>query len=245
LLRLITYLAPSIPAEFFRVVAAHVAETCGVQTNVEFEERISGPLGGDVDPFAEATVDVGFVCAPSYRWMRAKDPAAVQLLPAPVPLDPRANGRPIYFADVVVRADSRFAEFEELRGARWAYNDQNSRSGWFSMVERVKDPEAFFGSLVQSGSHLQSLHLVLAGAVDAAAIDSNALFLQRREHPELASALRTLETWGPYSIQPVIVRGGVDRELKSRIAKALLAMTPETLAPFGFRGFATVDDSAY
>jgi phosphonate transport system substrate-binding protein len=245
LLRLITYLAPSIPAEFFRVVAAHVEAACGVATSVEFEERISGPLGGDRDPFAESTVDLGFVCAPSYRWMRAKDPKSVELLPAPVPLDARANGRAVYFADVVVRADSPFIAFDDLRGARWAYNDQNSRSGWFSMVERVGDPESFFGALQQSGSHLRSLELVLNGDVDAAAIDSNALFLQRRARPEVANALRIVETWGPYPIQPVIIRGGVARELKDRIASALLSMSPESLEPFGFRGFTNVDDATY
>jgi phosphonate transport system substrate-binding protein len=245
LLRLISYLAPSIPADFFRAVASHIEATCGVATDLAFEERISGPLTGDHDPFADATVDVGFICAPSYRWMRAKDAAAVELLPAPVPLDVRANGRPIYFADVVVRADAGFITFDDLRGSRWAYNDQNSRSGWFSMVERVKNPEEFFGSLTQSGSHLRSLELVLAGDIDASAIDSNALALQRIARPELDDALRVVETWGPYAIQPVIVRGGIDRELKARIAAALLAMTPESLAPFGFRGFAPVDDSAY
>ena len=98
MLRLITYLAPSIPADFFRVVAAHIEAACGEPTDVEFEERISGPLGDDRDPFAESTVDLGFICAPSYRWMRAKDPQSVELLPAPVPLDARANGRAVYFA---------------------------------------------------------------------------------------------------------------------------------------------------
>ena len=245
MLRLITYLAPSIPADFFRTVASHIEATCGVATDLAFEERISGPLTGDHDPFADATVDVGFICAPSYRWMRAKDAAAVELLPAPVPMDSRANGRPIYFADVVVRADSRFVTFDDLRGSRWAYNDQNSRSGWFSMVERVRDPEEFFGSLTQSGSHLRSLELVLAGDVDASAIDSNALALRRRAQPELGDALRVVETWGPYPIQPVIICGAVDRELKARIAEALLVMTPQSLEPFGFRGFAPIDDSAY
>jgi len=245
LLRVISYLAPSIPAEFFRIVAAHIAAECGESIALQFEERISGPLGDDRDPFAEADVDLGFICAPSYRWMRAKDPESVELLPAPVPLDARANGRAVYFADVVVRADSPFVTFDDLRGARWTYNDRNSRSGWFSMVERVREPETFFGSLAQSGSHLRSLDLVLNGDVDAAAIDSNALFVQRRERPEIASMLRVIETWGPYPIQPVIIRGGVAREVKERIAHALLSMTPETLEPFGFRGFARVADAAY
>lgn len=245
MLRLITYLAPSIPADFFRLVASHVEAACGVDSSLEFEERISGPLDGDRDPFADASIDVGFICAPSYRWMREKDRAAVELLPAPVPADPRAEGRPVYFADVVVRADSRFHNVDDLRGGRWAYNDANSRSGWFSMVERVGDPAAFFTSLAQSGSHLRSLELVLRGKVDAAAIDSNALHLQRRARPELETELRVVETWGPYAIQPVIVRSELDTATKERIANALLAIPRAALEPFGFVGFARVDERAY
>src|SRR5437660_8013585 len=100
-LRLISYLAPSIPAELFAHVARRVEASCGVATTLDFETRISGPLEGDDDPFADGRADVGFVCAPTYRWMRER----VTLLPALVPDDPRAAGRPVYFADVVVRAD--------------------------------------------------------------------------------------------------------------------------------------------
>ena len=64
-LRLITYLAPSIPEELFRRGAERL------DASLELVTRISGPLEGDDDPFADGRADVGFVCAPTYRWMRA------------------------------------------------------------------------------------------------------------------------------------------------------------------------------
>ena len=226
-LRLISYLAPSIPEELFRLVAKHL------DASIEFETRISGPLEGDDDPFADGRADVGFVCAPTYRWMRER----VTLLPALVPLDPRANGRPVYFADVVVRADSPIERFDQLRGRRWAYNDRNSKSGWFSMLERAGGDTRFFAELVHAGSHLQSLDAVRRGAVDAAAIDSNVLASQPR------GGLRVIESWGPFPIQPVIVRNGIDDAVKSRIAEALLAI--DGLEPFGFARFALVTAADY
>jgi len=239
-LRLISYLAPSIPARFFTTIAERIGGACGVVADVEFNETISGPLEGDDEPFSSGAADVGFVCAPTYRYFRERVPGLVELLPAPVPLDPRADQRPVYFADVVVREDSPVTRFEELRGKVWSYNDPNSRSGWFSMLERVSaiGPGPFFGELVRAGSHLESIAKVLRGEADAAAIDSNAL-RQRRD------GLRILESWGPFAIQPTIIRGALDRELKASVAKAMLEIDEETLAEFGFRRFARVDDAMY
>ncbi len=233
MLRFISYLAPSIPHELFEHVARQVADRCGVPTTIDFDPTISGPLEGDDDPFGDGRADVGFVCAPTYRWMRDR----VTLLPALVPLDARAGGRPVYFADVVVRKDSGVELFEELRGRRWAYNDRNSRSGWFSMIDRVDGDIRFFSELMHAGSHLQSLDAVRAGRADAAAIDSN-VFVRQSRHD-----LRVIESWGPFAIQPVIVRNGVDDVLKARVARALLEI--EDLSPFGFARFARVAAADY
>ncbi len=237
MIRLISYLAPSIPAEFFTLVARHIEATAGVPVSVSFESRISGPLAGDDDPFADGRADVGFVCAPSVRFLGGE----VTVLPSPVPSDPRSNGRPVYFADVVVRGDSDVQVFDDLRGRTWAYNDPNSKSGWFSMLQRAGGAE-FFARCVQSGSHLRSLDLVSTGAADAAAIDSNVLRLNRRDD------LRVIESWGPFAIQPAIVRTAIDDATKERIANALLTMHEqhgESLAAFGFARFAAADPAAY
>lgn len=245
MLRIITYLAPSIPEELFALVGRHIEEAAGVPTAVDFETRISGPLEGDDDPFADGRADIGFVCAPSFRWLRAR--SAVELLPLPVPLDARAGGRPVYFADVVVRASSAARELDDLRGGTWSYNDRNSKSGWFSMLERTGG-QAFFRQLVHSGSHLRSLDLVLSGEVDAAAIDSNTLRLQMQKNAAVRDQLRVIESWGPFPIQPVIIRSGVEEETKGRVAEALFAMHEQRaaeLAAFGIERFAPGDERVY
>jgi ABC-type phosphate/phosphonate transport system substrate-binding protein len=227
-LRIITYLAPSLPPALFETIARRL------DAELVFEERISGPLAGDDEPFSRGDADIGFICAPSYRVLRG----TVELLPALVPVDVRTGGRPVYFADVVVRADSRFRTIEDLRGARWAYNDRNSRSGWFSMLERVGTAD-FFGSLIHAGSHLRSLDAVADGHADAAAIDSNVLALNRR------GELRVIESWGPFAIQPAIIRSAIPEERKRELAATLLAMRRDELEAFGFAGFTPVSEAAY
>jgi phosphonate transport system substrate-binding protein len=241
-LRLITYLSPSIPAALYQLIARDLAQQCDVATDLTFEERISGPLAGDDDPFAAGTADVGFVCAPSFRFLN-RSARAVELLPLPVPSDARACGQPVYFADVVVSEGSRVQTFEELRGARWAYNDRNSKSGWFSMAERCtpQPPEEFFGELIASGSHLRSLDFVSGGVADAAAIDSNVLRMQR-------TRLRVLESWGPFPIQPAVIRAALPDEAKRRIAGALLTIHErhaESLAQFGVLRFVSGSEADY
>lgn len=243
MLKLISYLAPSIPKDFFSLVARRIEAATGLPTQLRFETRISGPLEGDDDPFRDGRTDIGFLCSPSFRILRRHAP--IELLPLPVPLDARAAGRPLYFADVVVRAASRFRTFDDLRGTRWGFNDRNSKSGWFSMIERAGS-EDFFGRLLHSGSHLGSLELVLGGVIDAAAIDSNALLLRQRHDPSLREQLRVVETWGPFPIQPVIIRSDV--ALKERIAGALLAMHETdgaALGEFGFARFAAGSEESY
>jgi len=237
MIKLISYLAPSIPAEFFSLVAKHIETSTGVPTSIAFEQSISGPLDGDDDPFADGRADVGFICAPSVRFLGD----TIVVLPSPVPNDPRANGRAVYFADIVVRASSNVTSFEELRGRTWAYNDANSKSGWFSMIERAGGAE-FFAACVQSGSHLRSLEMVARGEADAAAIDSNVLRLNRRDD------LRVIESWGPFPIQPVVVRAALDDATKHGIAAALLTMHEQhgaMLESFGFAKFAKADPAAY
>lgn len=217
-----------------------------MEVRLKFNEQISGPLEEDENPFADRTADIGFVCASTFRWLR-KD---LDLLPVPVPADIRAKGQPVYFADVLVRVSSPYQSFQDLRGQRWGYNDRNSRSGWFSMLERIApySPLDYFSEIVQSGSHLESLRSVLTGKIDAAAIDSNALLYQVNQNQLDAAEFRVLETWGPFPIQPIVVRAGLPNSLKQAIRKSLLqaheAYSAE-LSSFGFLWFAEANRKDY
>ncbi|MGH2698334.1 MAG: PhnD/SsuA/transferrin family substrate-binding protein, partial [Actinomycetota bacterium] len=223
-LRVITYLAPSIPERFFRVVADHLGSRLGGGAELTLEPRISGPRLTD-DPFELGEADVGFMCAPSLVLLGSSKHPSIELLPvAPVFADARTEGRPVYFSDVVVRAGSEITRFEQLRGRTWAYNDARSLSGWHSVLERLRSLPAgseFFSSAVASGSHLESLRLVLEGKVNAAAIDSNVLIMERAEHPGRAGRLRVIESWGPFPIQPAVVRASMPDATKLAIAESL------------------------
>jgi phosphonate transport system substrate-binding protein len=187
--------------------------------SLAYETATSGPPPDAADPFSAGAIDLGFLCAPTYRWLAARDPSPVTLLGvAPVFDDPRAGARAVYFSDVIVAAGHGARELADLRGAIWAYNDACSHSGYFSLIDALGAP----GELRCSGSHLASMAQVAGGEVDAACIDSNVLLLARRRDPTLARTLRIVDSLGPFPIQPIVARAGLDPDVRARVRAALL-----------------------
>ena len=246
-LRFITYLSPGIPQSFFEAVVEHVRRTLGQRASLSVETRVSGPMKGGDDPFSKGEADIGFMCAPSFFWLREMENPPVELLPvAPVFSDDRAPERPVYFSEVVVRRESPARSFLDLRDSSWAYNDPCSLSGYYNLLKKLAEMgenEGFFGRVVRSGSHVNSMRMICRGEADAAAIDSNVLNIKLKGSPELRGHLRVLESWGPFPIQPVVLRSGLHPKLKDRLRAALLSIGEEPR--FGLKHFAPVTYEHY
>ena len=254
-IRFVTYLSPSIPQAFFEALVDHLQRSLGrEQVSLRIETRVSGPRRGyECSSFGDK-VDVAFMCAPSFIWLRRLRPPPAELLGvAPVFDDERNAGRPVYFCDVIVRDDAPIQTFSDLRGSAWAYNDKSSLSGYYGLLDKLaasgKD-ENFFGSVTCSGSHLNSIEAVLQGQADAAAIDSNVLRIKLRETPTLRNTLRVIESWGPYPIQPIVVNSNLHPNLKDQLRAAFFATnnnerTRRVLQRFGLSHFVAVDHETY
>lgn len=254
-IRFVTYLSPSIPRALFEALADHVQRTLGHErVSLRIETEVSGPhKGGECSSFGDEA-DVAFMCVPSFVWLRELRPPPAELLGVlPVFDDERNLGKPVYFCDVVVRDEGPVQAFSGLEGGSWAYNDACSLSGYYSLLNRLAESganESFFNRLSCSGSHLNSIESVVRGEADAAAIDSNVLRLRLREVPDLRERLRVIESWGPFPIQPVVVRSALDPELKERLRAAFLAAhddqhTQHSLKEFGLSRFVAVDQEDY
>jgi ABC-type phosphate/phosphonate transport system substrate-binding protein len=80
--------------------------------------------------------------------------------------------------DVIVHTETSFHCFEDLRGRTWAYNERGSHSGFnivrYHLAMRGFDKN-FFCRIVDSGSHRNSLQMILQRSIDTAAIDSSVL----------------------------------------------------------------------
>jgi len=217
-----SYLAENARTTYERI-AAHVGRRLGVAaqlvSGVGWEERLR--------MLDEGRVHVGFICGWPYAQRFDRPDRPIELLCAPV-MDPaRYRGEPIYFTDVVVRADSAFRSFADLRGRSYAYNGTESHSGYNvprDHLLRLGETAGYFGRVVASGSHQASIRLVESGEVDASGIDSTVLELECHRRPGLAQALRVVEAIGPNPIPPVVIARSLAKDSKRRLTEAFLTM---------------------
>jgi len=201
---------------------------------------------------AAGRIDVGWICGRPYVELLDAG-APIALLAAPVMAGARYDRRPVYFSDVVVRRDSPFQNFADLRGAAWAYNEPGSQSGYHITryhLARLGETGRYFGRTVGSGGHVRSLEMILAGEIDASAIDSTVLEWAMAGDNTLADRIRVIDTLGPSPIPPLVVAGERGLALRELLREALLSL-PQTaegraiLALGGLARFAAVEDGDY
>lgn len=244
-LRFATCLAPNVKP-MYQFVADEVGRRLGMPTElVECDDYARFDAAEDDD--------VCFVCSLPYVMLSRRGDPPVEPIAAPVLEDARYEDRPIYFSDVIVRSDSPFRSFEDLRGRTWSYNEPMSHSGYGITrhhLLRLGETDGFFGKVIEAGFHERSIELVLAGDVDASAIDSQVLDIAMRDGPALRNELRVIEALGPSTIQPVTVARRLPTALREEIRAAMLGLgddpaSRDGLALGGVRRFETVDDSSY
>ena len=92
---------------------------------------------------------------------------------------------------------------------------------------QLGETRGFFGKVIQAGWHERSIRLVCSGEVDASAIDCQVLAVALREHPELAAQVRVIDSFGPSTIQPLVVSRRLPRPLKEGILSAVLELNDD------------------
>jgi phosphonate transport system substrate-binding protein len=243
-LRFLTFLAPNM-YPVYDAVARFVGQRLNLPTTLE--------SGRSFDQLNAEGGDVAFICGLPYVQLARRWPPPVELAAAPVLRGERYGGKPIYYSDVIVRADSPWHSFAELRGQSWAFNDPDSHSGYnvtrYRLVQ-MGETKGFFGRVVSAGWHQRAIRMVCDGEVDASAIDSQVLAIELRDHPELAAQLKIIDVLGPAAIQPVVVARTLSASLKEGVAAALLAMGDDPagrahLAHGFVERFAAVSDADY
>jgi len=171
--------------------------------------------------------DLGCVFMCGYPWaMRAERP---HLLAAPVPSPARYDGRPIYFTDFVVRADSDYRTLEDTFGGRIAYSIEHSHSGYnaarFHLLGYRGPGRQTVDSRVVGPLHrrLRVSDAVLGGRADVGPVDAYGLDLLRHHGAERAKRVRVVATTVEAPSAPLVASPGVDAPTRERMTDALLA----------------------
>jgi len=187
----------------------------------------------------QGIIQLGFVCGLPYT--HAKQAGTYRLLAIPVmamkkgtfPDVPGYENIPHkYFSYTIVRKDSPLKSWQDLRGHSYAYNEQNSNSGYnmprYKLVQLgVKSWQDWFSKISVSGSHEESIRLVASGAVDASSVDSLVLDYDRSIKNPDALNVKVIEVLGypkGAGIVPVVISNKADPKMAHDIQAALLNM---------------------
>ena len=217
-MRLLSYMTPGFPKSLFESIGRAVGAT------VEYETEMSGPGPGQ-NPFADDGVELGWICSTSFvdNELSGDDPTIQLVGVAWVPDDPDANGRAVYFGDIVTRADSGIECFEQLEGRTIACNDPVSLSGHYALKFELDDrglPDDFV-NMEFTGGHQSSLKAVANGEIDAAIVDSVVRISRARVEPAVDD-LVMVDRLGPWPTQPLVANASLPSGEVSGVRERLL-----------------------
>jgi len=234
-------------------IAAALANYLGEKLGIACEFIADPPWQERERMIDTGYANISWICGLPYVHKIDRADVQIELLVAPVMENARYKGRPVYFSDVIVRSESNFTTFADLRGRRWAYNEPNSHSGYNLtryMLAQMGEFDGFFGYITEAGSHQIALHLLLEGKIDGTSIDSTVLEIELKNRPEITSHIRKIATWGPSPIPPWVIHKQVPSNLRDRVRRILLRMDSDwkgkaVLADLGIKKFTDVGDANY
>jgi ABC-type phosphate/phosphonate transport system substrate-binding protein len=156
-----------------------------------------------------------------------------------------------YSSVLIARADAPFVSLAACRGARAAYNQDDSNSG-MNVLRHAVAPLArhgvFFSETVCTGSHLGSLQAVIERRAELAAIDCVTFAFICVELPELAREVRQIGVTAASPGLPLIAANSVPSSVVQALRVALneaLHAQPERAKRLRLKGFSTLPLTAY
>ena len=211
---------------------AYVEDALGVPvhlfTPADYNGVIQGLLGG--------SLDFAWLGASGYAATWLADPNAVE----PVLVKTNLDGSFSYFSIGFARADSGIQSLMDLQGRRFGFGDPNSTSGY--LVPSIEIPRVtghsmdsgdFFGEVVFTGGHEQTIIAVNNGDVDAGVTWADGLgnwedgynsgALRRAVDAGLVDMNDLVEIWrsNPIPEGPVVLRSSLPQQVKDTVTDLL------------------------
>ncbi len=233
----------------YKQIARYLARKTGIET-----EFVDGLAYSTINSMIEdGTLNSGFICGLPYVLLHDRPSPAAQPLAAPIRKGARYKGEPRYYSDLIVRKESPYQRLQELKGRTYVYNDEISNAGYNMPRYRLLQlglTDGFFGKVLRSGSHEESIRMVATGEADASFVDSLVLDYDREKGLGHAQEVRVIESVGPSTVGPLVVSTRIPAELRDKLQRELLRMHED---PEGRRlldealleRFVRVDDASY
>jgi phosphonate transport system substrate-binding protein len=215
-------------------IAAYLSKRTGYKIEV-----VSGLSYAEADEaLAIGAVEIGAICGLPYIHKVKADQVELLAIPAmavtagtwpDVPGYDNVPGK--YYSYTIVRQDSPYKNWADLRGKTYALNDTGSNSGYnmprYKLVQLgAKSWTEYFSKVRVSGSHEESIRMVAEGLVDSSSVDSMVLDFDRASNDPYASTVRVIEVLfeGGAGAPPFVISKKVDMSFKQSLQDAMTSM---------------------
>lgn len=158
---------------------------------------------------------------------------------------------------IAVRADSRFHDLADLRGASVAFTAPTATSGYllpaYGLATAGLDPKTDI-TAAYLGTHTATFTALRSGKVDAAELNSVQIAAATAAGQYREGEFRMLWESDPSPSDPIVVRGDLPASFRDALRAALLAVRLDELSPdsaalfaktLGAHRFVTAQDSDY
>lgn len=234
---------PEEGQQYYQGLSEYVAERAGLKLRLihkaEYAELNELLKTGEVD--------LAFSCAGPY--VTGHDDFGLELLAAPI-----VNGSATYQAYIIVPSDSEATSLASLAGTTFAFTDPDSNTGClvpsYMLALENTTPEEFFGRVIYTYSHDNSIRAVADHEVAGASVDSLIWEYANATDPTFTSRTKIVARSDPYGIPPVVVRPDLDPELKAVLKAAFLSAHEDPdgrmlLEQMHIERFVEIDDASY
>ncbi len=176
--------------------------------------------------WARADLGLALMCGLPF----SQRPVRPTLIAAPVPSPARYGGRPVYFTDIVVRADAPFQSLQDTFGGTVGYTLADSMSGgvaWrahLAPLQAANGGQRLYAQAVGDLIHARGvIDALVSGRIDVGPLDSYYHDLLRHNDPAFAAQVRTIAHTAPRPIPPFVATMALDEATLARLRVALRA----------------------
>lgn len=154
------------------------------------------------------------------------------LVAVPLPSPARYRGKPVYFTDIVVRADSPARTLEDTFGGTVGYTVEDSMSGWAALRKhllpfRNGDRPLYKGVVGNLVNGRRVIEALIEERIDVGPLDSYYYDLLTLHDPELTKRVRTVATTQAAPIPPLISTAQLNAGALDRFRAALRNEGPQ------------------
>jgi phosphonate transport system substrate-binding protein len=210
-------ISPRETFDLYRQLLAYLAHKLG--GDLEFVQR---KTYGEIDELlGRGQIDLAFICSGPY--VAGKD--RYGFIPLAIP---QVQGEHFYRSYLIVNKNSSYQRLEDLKGHIFAFTDPDSNTGrlvptyWLAQLQA--QPETFFGGLIYTYSHDNSIMAVARGLVDGAAVDGLVWEFYQVRNPAFTSKTRVIKKSEPYGIPPLVASRHLSGKIQEQVRQLLFSM---------------------